>query len=67
MNCPHCNKVIYGMTGLQELNKFRAHLRRCKKYQTGDLYERDGRIRADAGDRPSDLMTALEQRAESGQ
>lgn len=32
MNCPYCKKEIYAMTGLQELNKFQAHLVNCKKY-----------------------------------
>lgn len=31
MECPHCKKDIYGMTGLQELQKFQKHLRSCRK------------------------------------
>lgn len=31
MNCPYCNKRIDAFTGLQELQKFEKHLRKCRK------------------------------------
>ena len=31
MKCNYCPKEIYGMTGLQELQKFQKHLKTCKK------------------------------------
>lgn len=31
MECPFCKKEIYGLTGLQELQKFQKHLDKCKK------------------------------------
>lgn len=29
MKCPYCNKEVYGLTGLQELQKFQKHLQKC--------------------------------------
>ena len=31
MNCQFCGKDIYGMTGLQEIQKYQKHLRKCRK------------------------------------
>ncbi len=31
MDCPYCQRDIYGMTGLQELMKFNRHLGKCRK------------------------------------
>lgn len=58
MNCPYCNKVINAMTGLQELDKFQKHLKKCKKY-----------VKVDGGYfAPHENMEqALEVRHESGQ
>ena len=41
MKCNYCSKEIYGMTGLQELQKFQKHLRTCKKapYKNVDMGE----------------------------
>lgn len=66
MNCPYCNKEIFGMTGLQELQKFQKHLRKCRKnpaIQTA--VNEDGDIKKIAP-RPG-MLEALEIRAESGQ
>jgi hypothetical protein len=71
MNCPHCNKFIYGLTGLQEIQAFSKHLRKCKKYQNSLLSPLIDAGRPEpmrlAGQRPADIMTALKQRANSGQ
>lgn len=66
MNCPYCKKLIYGMTGLQELQKFQKHLKSCRKNpdkimaitKKGDLIN---------APRPSTLLNALNIRHESGQ
>jgi hypothetical protein len=31
VNCPYCKREIFGWTGLQELQKFNKHLRKCRK------------------------------------
>jgi hypothetical protein len=31
MNCPYCNREIQAMTGLQEIQKFEKHLKKCRK------------------------------------
>ena len=67
MNCPYCNRDIYGMTGLQELQKFQKHLRKCKKYRLVTERGGDGRKVTKEVDKPTDMMTALEIRAGSGQ
>jgi len=64
MNCPFCKKEIYALTGLQEIQKFQKHLGKCKKYQTGGIKKEMG---YDVGSKPTDMQTALEIRAESGQ
>ena len=71
MNCPHCNRVINGMTGLQEIQKFQKHLYKCKKYQTGAIkpeYDENGiLIGTYQIKKPCDMIEALNQRANSGQ
>jgi len=66
MNCPYCNKEVYGLTGLQELQKFNKHLRTCKKHpgrqtvveETGNLKKKNP---------TTSLLDALNIRADSGQ
>ena len=67
MNCPYCNKQINTLTGLQEIEKFRKHLVKCKKYPNRVILPRN-----EFGD-PSVNLTivsiteALEIRAACGQ
>lgn len=66
MNCPHCNKEIYGLTGLQELQKFQKHLSKCKKNPKNRVVvEPDGSI--EKLTHKPDLLEALNIRHESGQ
>jgi hypothetical protein len=64
MNCPFCNKRIFGFTGLQEAQKFRKHLNRCRK--NPDNHLSDGKQTVSLG-KSYDLRDALEVRAKSGQ
>ena len=66
MNCPYCNKEIYGMTGLQELQKFQKHMNTCRKAPTRrSVVTDDGEIKE--VNKPVSLNQALDIRAESGQ
>lgn len=66
MNCPYCNKEVYGMTGLQELQKFQKHLNKCKKSPHSKVI-----IDKDKGmlvkENAVDMNTALDIRHNSGQ
>lgn len=64
MNCPYCKKEIYALTGLQELQKFQKHLRKCTK-KTDAVILTDGTIIDPIN--KADLLTALEIRAKSEQ
>lgn len=66
MNCPFCKKLITGMTGLQELQKFQKHLNTCRKNPKRQIViSGDGDIRTTV--KPTDLREALNIRHESGQ
>jgi hypothetical protein len=67
MNCPYCEKTVFGMTGLQEVRNFEKHLRTCRKNPANIVLP-------DAGGKSvlmplwrQNLMEALEIRADSGQ
>lgn len=64
MNCPYCNKEIFGWTGLQELQAFQKHLRKCKK-RDNPVVANNGEIVPAAPS--SGMLDALEIRAKSGQ
>lgn len=66
MNCPHCNKDIYGLTGFRELQKFQKHLSKCKKNpKNRTVVEPDGSIEK-LTHNPT-MLEALNIRHESGQ
>ena len=65
MNCPHCNKKIFGFTGLQELQKFQKHLNRCRKNPNNAVLS-DGE-RTVMTPKNHTLKDALEIRHKSGQ
>ena len=66
MECPWCNKNIYAMTGLQELQKFRRHSAKCKKnpQHTLAITKNGGLVKVS---RPINILEALDSRAKSGQ
>lgn len=66
MECPNCKKEIYGMTGLQELQKFQKHLRTCRKNPNNKTVVTSNGSITKLKDRPT-LLEALNIRAESGQ
>lgn len=66
MNCPYCEKDIYGMTGLQELIAFNKHLRKCRKNPVNIVLS-DGKKTVVTPIRCQDLGDALNIRHESGQ
>lgn len=68
MNCPHCDKQINGMTGLQELQKFHKHLHKCKKNPNRVVMKveaENGSTKLTIGRQT--MMDALNIRADSGQ
>lgn len=66
MDCPHCNKQINALTGLQEVQKFQKHLRTCKKNPDRITFVNDhGRLQTVAAN--NTLLDVLNKRAESGQ
>ena len=71
MNCPYCNKEVYGLTGLQELQKFNKHLRKCKKYPDRVVIpasiDESGQLQKPVNATSVSLLDALEIRANSGQ
>lgn len=66
MNCPYCDKDIYGLTGLQEIQAFNKHLPKCRK-NPANIVLRDGRKTVVQPLRHQGIMEALELRAASGQ
>lgn len=66
MNCPFCQKDIYGMTGFQEILAFNKHLRKCRK-NPGNFIISDGVKTVIMPKREQTLLDALNIRAESGQ
>lgn len=66
MNCPYCNRHVFGMTGLQEAQKFAKHLATCRK-NPNNIVLSDGNHSAVQPVRRQNLLDALEIRAESGQ
>lgn len=66
MNCPYCNKVIHGWTGLQELQAFNRHLPKCKK-NPANIVLTDGKKTAVVPLREQTLNDALNIRHDSGQ
>lgn len=66
MNCPFCQKRIFGMTGLQEAQAFRKHLPKCRK-NPNNVSLSDGKRRVTVADREYHLMDAVKLRSESGQ
>jgi hypothetical protein len=66
MDCPYCEKDIYGMTGLQEAQAFQKHLRKCKKNPNNVVGVVGGK-KFIHNKKPQNLIDAVEIRAESGQ
>lgn len=66
MKCPHCNKEIYGLTGLQEIQKFHKHLPKCKKNPKNRTVVMPDEDLIKLKDQ-STMYDALQQRADSGQ
>ena len=58
MKCPHCDKEVHGMTGLQEIQAYQKHLKKCKKF-----------LKVDGGPHEphNNMLHALSERAGSGQ
>ena len=66
MNCPYCNREIFGWTGLMELQKFNKHLSKCRK-NPNNIVLRDGRKVAVTPIKEQGINDALTIRHESGQ
>lgn len=66
MNCPYCQREVFGFTGFQEAEKFQRHLGKCRK-NPNNIVLRDGRRTAVVPKRSQNLNDALEIRADSGQ
>lgn len=64
MNCPHCQKLIHGWTGLMELQKLQKHLNKCRRNPENPLT--DGKLVVRLG-KQFNLNDALRIRAKSGQ
>jgi len=67
MNCPYCKRRINAFTGLQELQKFEKHLRKCRKSPANIVLEDAFGKTIVEPLRELDLRDALDIRAESGQ
>ena len=50
---PGCKKVIHAMTGLQEIQKLQAHMRRAHRDPMGMLEALDHRVAVEDGQTPS--------------
>lgn len=66
VNCPYCQKDIFGMTGFQEILAFNKHLRKCRK-NPGNIVISDGMRTAVTPIKEQDVLDALNIRAEIGQ
>lgn len=66
MNCPYCNSLVEGITGLQELHAFEDHLKECQK-NPNNVVLTDGVQTAVTPKERQRLADALRIRAESGQ
>ncbi len=66
MNCPYCQRLINAFTGLQEAEKFRTHLAKCRK-NPNNVVLTDGRRTVVTPKKHQDLNDALRIREESGQ
>ncbi len=66
MNCPYCQREIFGWTGMQELQKFQKHLPKCRK-NPNNLVLSDGKRTVITPKKEQTFLEALEIRAESGQ
>lgn len=62
MICPYCNRQVYGMTGLQEIDAFRKHLPKCRKNPNNEVVGKKVFPRKFEG-----ITDALRIREESGQ
>ena len=67
MNCTYCKKLVYGMTGLQEIQKFQKHMRTCKESPRRHAYVDEETGKTKYINDPVDMIDALYMRAESGQ
>ena len=67
MKCPHCTKDVYGLTGLQEIQAFHKHLRKCRKNPVNIVLPDAGGRKVVTPLRDQSMMEALEIRADSGQ
>lgn len=65
MNCPYCNRKVHGWTGLQELQKFNKHLRKCRKNPANIVLSDGDQTVLIPGNQT--MNDALNIRAESGQ
>lgn len=65
MNCPYCKRKVHGWTGLQELQKFDKHLRKCRKNPANIVLSDGNQTVLIHGNQT--MNDALNIRAESGQ
>lgn len=63
MNCPYCNVVVDGITGLEELVNFQDHLNQCPNAPRNVFINEHG-VQIEP---PFTMADALEIRAKSGQ
>jgi Mg-chelatase subunit ChlD len=66
MNCPYCQELVYGMTGLQEATHFCRHLAGCRK-NPNNLVMTDGVTTVVTPRKQQTLDDAVKIRADSGQ
>lgn len=66
MNCPYCNAVAFGFTGLLEVQRFVKHLAKCQK-NPNNIVLSDGKRTVVTPKRLQGLEEALEIREKSGQ
>jgi hypothetical protein len=66
MNCPYCQKMIAGFTGLLEAQRFQKHLARCRK-NPNNIVMTDGVRTVVTPKRHQGLHEAVSIRCNSGQ
>ncbi len=66
MNCPYCQRTVYGLTGMQEAQAFTRHLGRCRR-NPNNIVLTDGHRTAVTPLRRQTLTDACEIRAGAGQ